>query len=110
MFRSLPRFALISNSPIADQSPYLIARRIEGNLPVYADLRNGGKRCIIRIRHVDGNAKILAKELKETLFEKNSPEYKQMKIEVIMGKTLMITGGQVHWRRLIMNWLTEKGF
>jgi len=33
-----------------------------------------------------------------------------MEIEVRRGKTLVITGGQMHWKNLIIEWLKAKGF
>ncbi|KAK2467040.1 hypothetical protein APHAL10511_001298 [Amanita phalloides] len=87
MFKSLPASALAQRSV---QYPYFIPRNSRGNLPVYTDIRNAGTRYLIHIRNVDGNASLLANELRESLF------------------TLVITGG--HWKNRIMEWLKAKGF
>ena len=51
---------------------------------------------------------MLARDLRESLFDKDSAESQRMKIDVLGGKTLVITGG--HWRHHIMEWLKAKGF
>ena len=51
---------------------------------------------------------ILARDLRDSLFDKDSAESQRMKIEVLGGKTLVITGG--HWKHHIVGWLKAKGF
>ncbi|KAF8630427.1 hypothetical protein AX15_002975 [Amanita polypyramis BW_CC] len=117
MFRSLPRqlFATLGTSssqpslaPHLVQHPYFISRNTRGNLPVYTDIRNGGTRYLLLIRNVDGNANLLAKDLTGSLFERNTPESQRMKIEIVRGKSLVITGGR--WKNRIVEWLKAKGF
>lgn len=52
----------------------------------------------------------LAKDLKDTLFKKDSPECERMEIEIRRGKTLVITGVPSTWRNFIIEWLKAKGF
>jgi len=89
------------------QHPYFLARNTRGSLPVYTDIRNGGTRYLVLIRNVEGDVNALAKDLAETLFERNSQEAARMKI-VITRKHLVLTGGR--WKNRVVEWLVEKGF
>ncbi|PFH50061.1 hypothetical protein AMATHDRAFT_125960, partial [Amanita thiersii Skay4041] len=90
------------------QYPYFVPRNTRGNLPVYTDIRNAGSRYITLIRNVDGNATSLAKDLAYSLFEPNSPELQRIKVDIVRGKHLVITGGD--WKHQIVDWLKKKGF
>jgi large subunit ribosomal protein L49 len=82
------------------QHPYCVPRNTRGNLPVYTDIRNGGTRYLVLICNVGGNADVrhvfifsstvhltpfqqLARDLTESLFVRDSPEWQSMYIEVI---------------------------
>ena len=50
----------------------------------------------------------LVKDLKATLFSEGSPEAARLKVEVVRGKNLVITGGS--WKNRLHEWVLSKGF
>ncbi|KAF8636508.1 hypothetical protein AX17_003322 [Amanita inopinata Kibby_2008] len=88
--------------------PYFVPRNNRGHLPVYTDIRNGGTRYLVLIRNVDGNADLLARDLTDSLFEQDTPESERMKIDIVRGKNLIITGGR--WKNRVAEWLQARGF
>ncbi|KAI6043073.1 mitochondrial large subunit ribosomal protein-domain-containing protein [Pisolithus marmoratus] len=88
--------------------PYFVRRNTRGSLPVYTDIRNGGTRYLVQIRNVEGQAQVLANELKTSLFEPNSPAAARLGVRVHDQRHIIITGGR--WKVDVMAWLASKGF
>ncbi|KAG2041477.1 ribosomal protein L49/IMG2 [Suillus americanus] len=88
--------------------PYYIPRNSRGSLPVYSDIRNGGTKYLVSIRNVQGQLNSLANDLKQSLFNHNTPEASRLKVHVIAQRHLVISGGR--WKNDVINWLTSKGF
>ncbi|KAF9567597.1 hypothetical protein CPC08DRAFT_626815 [Agrocybe pediades] len=104
-----PTASTSTSKPGTKQSrPYFVPRNTRGNLPVYTDVRNAGGRHLTLVRNVEGNVAELAKDLSQTLFEKDSYEASKLKIELSQAKHLVISGGR--WKNHVAEWLRAKGF
>ncbi|KAI6118759.1 mitochondrial large subunit ribosomal protein-domain-containing protein [Pisolithus croceorrhizus] len=90
------------------QRPYFVRRNTHGSLPVYTDIRNGGTRYLVQIRNVEGQAQVLANELKASLFGPNSPATAKLGVRVHGRRHIIITGGR--WKVDVMAWLASRGF
>ncbi|EIW85406.1 hypothetical protein CONPUDRAFT_70220 [Coniophora puteana RWD-64-598 SS2] len=89
--------------------PWFLRRNSRGSLPVYTDIRNGGTRYLVLIRHVEGQANALAEELKRTLFQPGTPEAQRLQVSVDHSQRhVVIKGGQ--WKNDVMQWLKDRGF
>ncbi|KIY43639.1 hypothetical protein FISHEDRAFT_78483 [Fistulina hepatica ATCC 64428] len=86
---------------------YYVSRSKNGNLPVYSDQRQ--TRFEIIIKNVHGDAAALANDIHRSLFPANSPESARLKIRQ-NNCHLILKGGDVSWRPVIMSWLKEGGF
>ncbi|PPQ78539.1 hypothetical protein CVT25_011811 [Psilocybe cyanescens] len=88
--------------------PYYVPRNTRGNLPVYTDVRNAGGRYMILVRNIEGNAGVLARDLSESLFEKETYEATRLKVQIAQNKHLIVSGG--HWKNEVIEWLKSRGF
>uniref|UniRef100_A0A8H8CNZ1 Large ribosomal subunit protein mL49 n=1 Tax=Psilocybe cubensis TaxID=181762 RepID=A0A8H8CNZ1_PSICU len=88
--------------------PYYVPRNTRGNLPVYTDVRNAGGRHLILIRNIEGNTGLLARDISESLFEKDTYEASRLKVQITQNKHLILSGG--HWKNHVIEWLRSKGF
>jgi len=88
--------------------PYLVPRNKNGNLPVYSDVRNAGGRYLVLIRNVEGNVAALARDLTESLFEKDSYETSRMKMQVLQARHVVIQAGSC--KNQVIEWLRQRGF
>ncbi|KAF8840964.1 hypothetical protein BDN67DRAFT_902427 [Paxillus ammoniavirescens] len=96
------------NSALALRHSYFVRRNSRGSLPVYTDVRNGGTRYHVQIRNVEGRINALAAELKQSLFNGDSPEASRLVVKVQGQRHITLTGGR--FKRDVAKWLTEKGF
>ncbi|KAI6110021.1 mitochondrial large subunit ribosomal protein-domain-containing protein [Pisolithus sp. B1] len=97
-----------ATTPSHVQRPYFVRRNTHGSLPVYTDIRNGGTRYLVQIRNVEGQAQVLANELKASLFGPDSPAAARLGVRVHERRHIIITGGR--WKVDVMAWLASKGF
>ena len=104
--------------------PYFVRRNSRGSLPVYSDIRNGATRYLIQIRNVQGRVNVshhlpaprsrphpsqsLAEDLKQSLFDANSPHAQRLTVKVQHQRHIVLSGGR--FKRDVMAWLTAKGF
>ncbi|KAG8217321.1 hypothetical protein J3R82DRAFT_5416 [Butyriboletus roseoflavus] len=103
--------------------PYFVRRNSRGALPVYSDVRNAGTRYLVQIRNVDGRANVspfcspvspphppqsLAQDLRQSLFDPDSPQAKRLAVKVHRERHVTLAGGR--FKRDVMAWLTAKGF
>ncbi|KIJ17198.1 hypothetical protein PAXINDRAFT_167961 [Paxillus involutus ATCC 200175] len=102
-----PGQGVMVNSALARHS-YFVRRNSRGSLPVYTDIRNGGTRYHVQIRNVEGRVNALAAELKQSLFNGDSPEASRLVVKVQGQRHITLTGGR--FKRDVATWLTEKGF
>jgi large subunit ribosomal protein L49 len=122
-----PGQGVMVNSALARHS-YFVRRNSRGSLPVYTDIRNGGTRYHVQIRNVEGRINVscihilvfpsltpprlyrqaLAAELKQSLFNGDSPEASRLVVKVQGQRHITLTGGR--FKRDVATWLTEKGF
>ncbi|EKM82816.1 hypothetical protein AGABI1DRAFT_111384 [Agaricus bisporus var. burnettii JB137-S8] len=86
---------------------YFVPRNANGNLPVYTDIRNNGTRDLTLIRNVQGEAYVLATDIRITLFRCANPKKAVAKVET-NGQEIVITGAK--WKDPIIKWLEERGF
>ncbi|KAF9228656.1 hypothetical protein BS17DRAFT_772333 [Gyrodon lividus] len=103
-----PSHGPTTNSAPAVRHSYFVRRNSRGSLPVYTDIRNGGTRYHVQIRNVEGRIDALTAELKQSLFESNSPEASRLTVKVQAQRHITITGGR--FKRAVAIWLTERGF
>jgi len=94
--------------PSTKKPAYFVPRNSQGNLPVYTDVRNNGGRYFVLVRNIDGNAEILADDLKNSLFANGSEDRARIKIQTVRSKNLIISGGR--WKNHVIEWLKAKGF
>jgi large subunit ribosomal protein L49 len=105
---------------------YLVPRNSRGSLPVYADIRNGGTRCLISVRNVQGNIKVgdpiphdrvfvshphhkaLADDLLRDLSDPKSPEPSLIKVRITGSNHLVLTG--LRRKHPVLDWLIRHGF
>lgn len=52
--------------------------------------------------------KSLARDLSESLFEKDTYEASRLKVQIAQNKHLIVSGG--HWKNHVIEWLKSKGF
>ncbi|KDR81456.1 hypothetical protein GALMADRAFT_113774 [Galerina marginata CBS 339.88] len=90
------------------QRLYFVPRNTRGNIPVYTDVRNAGGRYTVLVRNIEGSVAALAKDLSHSLFEKESHEASQLRIQISQSKHLIISGGR--WKNDVLEWLKGKGF
>lgn len=106
--RPLSQATATPPSHVQHHLPYFVRRNTRGSLPVYTDIRNGGTRYLVQIRNVEGQAQVLANQLKASLFEPNSPAAARLGVRVHDQRHIIITGGR--WKVDVMAWLLNKGF
>ncbi|KAF5358015.1 hypothetical protein D9756_001706 [Leucocoprinus leucothites] len=87
---------------------YFVPRNTNGNLPVYSDIRNNGTRYMVHIRGVDGQAHVLAQELRISLFKAPSSKVARAKVAVQHGKNVVIAGAVE--KNEVIEWLKARGF
>lgn len=52
--------------------------------------------------------KVLARDLSESLFEKETYEATRLKVQIAQNKHLIVSGG--HWKNEVIEWLKSRGF
>ncbi|KAL9714990.1 hypothetical protein Ac2012v2_001650 [Leucoagaricus gongylophorus] len=87
---------------------YFVPRNTNGNLPVYSDIRNNGTRYLVLIRGVNGQAHVLAQELRTSLFRSSSSKLARAKVGVEHGKNIVIAGKAE--KNEVIEWLKTRGF
>ena len=120
-FFSSPSGATASSS----QYPYLVPRNSRGSLPVYSDVRNGGSRCLISIRNVEGNIKVcdpiphdrspshhtpkvLADELLRDLSDPSLIGSTRINARITRSNHLVLSG--IRRKQVVLDWLARHGF
>ncbi|KXN90522.1 hypothetical protein AN958_04194 [Leucoagaricus sp. SymC.cos] len=96
------------SNPPARPRRYFVPRNSNGNLPVYSDIRNNGTRQLIHIRGVDGQAHLLAQELRISLFKASSSDRARANVEVQNGQNVVISG--IVQKNEVVEWLKAQGF
>ncbi|KAH0830395.1 ribosomal protein L49/IMG2 [Lanmaoa asiatica] len=89
-------------------TPYFVRRNSRGSLPVYSDVRNGRTRYLVQIRNVDGRVNSLAQDLRQSLFNADSPHAQRLVVKVQHQRHVVLSGG--HFKKDVMAWLAARGF
>lgn len=115
--------SIISHVLHTHRAPYFVRRNSRGSLPVYSDIRNGATRYLIHIRNVQGRVNVsrlaapppllnpaqdLAQDLRQSLFDANSPHAQRLTVTVKHQRHVVLSGGR--FKRDVMAWLAAKGF
>ncbi|KAF8516902.1 hypothetical protein BU17DRAFT_50326 [Hysterangium stoloniferum] len=90
--------------------PYRVIRNSRGSLPVYSDIRNAGTRYQVQIRNVVGDANILLRDLRTTLYPPQSPEAAVPRGHVVRSRHIVLQGRGSGWKNQVSEWLIARGF
>jgi len=85
---------------------YFVRRNTRGSIPVYTD--NRMQKHLTLIRNVEGNTEHLVRDIKETLFQPDTPEAERLRINTVRGRHVVLSGG--YFKTQVVQWLQSKGF